>query len=379
MRVRRQHFQLGARVAVGLLAALWLWNLRIVTNTVFQQGQWPIFPAVDSISQPVDEEPIIKALENDESTLEDDELISRSSSESDDSPELAVTNKLNTTLPPAEYRVPAFIIIGAQKSATQSLRSYLSQHPLVHFPSVIEPHFFDWGYKRKQSREENLNAYIKVLNGKKNHDCRVKDCITGENTPSYLFSTEHVPPRMKQVCPWAKLIVVLRDPAKRAFSQCNMLIEKHEVKTSFREHFQFDTRWMNHVGLATNKVLTTEEEDQAWLRYHKHRKSRKMMLGRGLYEVQLRQWFRFFPREQFLILKSEELEFNLTATMTRVFDFLGIPDQPLKKDKKKHVKRYTATMSNATRDELYDFYRPYNKRLEGLLGPEWRGIWEEPS
>jgi hypothetical protein len=136
---------------------------------------------------------------------------------------------------------------------------------------------------------------------------------------------------------------------------------------------------MNHVGLATNKVLTTEEEDRAWLRYHKHRKSRKMMLGRGLYEVQLRQWFRFFPREQFLILKSEELEFNLTATMARVFDFLGIPDQPLKKDKKKHVKRYIATISNATRDELYDFYRPYNRRLEGLLGPEWRGIWEEPS
>jgi len=367
--MRPVHFppKVGARIAIGLLAAIYLWNLTIVSNTLFhQEAAWnPIFPIIHT--KPLQEE-----------SFDEAELEKRQGG----IPSLSfdIPDSINYTLPPPEYRVPGFIVIGAQKSATQALRTYMSQHPLIHFPSgVVEPHFFDWGYRSHKSNQENLNAYIKLLNGKRDFDCRQKGCITGESTPSYIFATKHVPSRIKQICPRTKLIVVLRDPVKRAYSQCNMLIQKHEVKTSFREHFQFDRNWMKEVGLISNKTLTPEEENEAWNRYHKHRRVRKLILGRGLYEIQLRAWFQYFPREQFLILKSEELDINRTATMRRVFDFLGLHDQPLEKDKKVHTKHYTAEMSDQTRKELYDFYRPYNKRLEALLGPEWKDAWEEPS
>lgn len=381
MRTRRLPFQLGARLAIGLLAAVWLWNLKIVSNNLhLQEGAWPLFPAVSnvtSLQHEAADEIQLKRYSDDD--IHNEEFLRKKPVvryTNDDSRTIA----RNSTLPPPEHRVPGLIILGAQKSATQALRSYLSQHPQIHFSkSVVEAHFFDWGYDKSKSPEENLEAYIKLLNGKHGYDCRVNDCIAGESTPSYLFATKRVPLRVKQVCPWAKFIVVLRDPVKRAFSQCNMLIEKHEVKTSFREHFQFDRNWMKEVGLATDKAITREEEDEAWNKYQKHRRARKMMLARGLYEIQLRKWFEYFPKEQFLILKSEELEFSRTATMSRVFEFLGLHDQPLEKDKKVHAKEYTAIMSNKTRQELYDFYRPYNQRLEGLLGPEWRGIWDEPS
>jgi hypothetical protein len=65
--------------------------------------------------------------------------------------------------------------------------------------------------------------------------------------------------------------------------------------------------------------------------------------------------------------------------MKNVFHFIGLHEHKLDNDKKVHKKRYTTTMSKETSKALYDFYRPYNKRLEKLLGPEWKDIWEEPQ
>lgn len=364
MRTRGLSKDVSARIAIGLLAAMYLWNLTIFSNKLFlQERAWN--PTV------VHTAPLHEA------TIDDTELQEKSSNENllQDS----VPDGMNVTLPPPEERVPAFIIIGAQKSATQALRSYLSQHPLVHFPTaLVEPHFFDWGYRKEKSPKENLESYVKLLNGKHDYDCRQRNCITGESTPSYLFTTIRVPKRIKQLCPWAKFIVVLRDPVKRAFSQCNMLIEKHEVKTSFQEHYEFDREWMEQVGLVSNTSMTIEEENEAWNEYQRHRKVRKLILGRGMYEIQLRKWFEYFPREQFLILKSEELDYNRTATMRRVYEFLGLHHNVLNKDKKVHKKKYITTISNDTERRLYEFYRPYNKRLERLLGLEWKDIWRSP-
>lgn len=367
MRTRRHAIKVGARLAVGVLAAVYLWNLKIVSTRAFREGSWnSMFPTVATTSPLYEEEP-------------SDEIIPYPVE--DTHPQMLSTpDAINITLPPPERRVPNFIILGAQKAGTQALRTYLSQHPLVYINrKIVEPHFFDWGFKSTKSYEQNLQDYIKLINGKKTHDCRLQNCIAGESTPSYLFTTNKSPARIKKVCPWTKFIVILRDPVKRAHSACNMLIQKHEVKTTFRKHFKFDLKWMKNVGLLSDKNMTKEEEDEAWNRYFKHRRVKKMILGRGLYELQLRKWFEYFPREQFLILKSEDLDRNRTATMSRVFQFLGLQNTPLEKDEKVHSRKYTATMSDKTKKELYDFYRPYNKRLETLLGPEWKDVWEENS
>ena len=115
----------------------------------------------------------------------------------------------------------------------------------------------------------------------------IENCIAGESTPSYLFTTKRTPARIKKVCPWTKFIVILRDPVKRAYSACNMLIQKNEVKTTFRQHFKYDRKWMKTVGLLSDTNMTREEEDEAWDKYFKHRRVKKMILGRGLYEQQL--------------------------------------------------------------------------------------------
>lgn len=239
MRIRRFPIRFGARLAVGFLAAVYLWNLKVV---FLHDSSWnPLFSVVHTTIPSANEEPTDESI-----GIEANEQLSLQFK----TPEL-----INITLPPPEQRVPNFIILGAQKAGTQALRTYLSQHPLVYINSrVIEPHFFDWGFIKTKSYGQNLEDYIKLLNGKKNHDCRLKGCIAGESTPSYLFTTKRVPARIKQVSPWAKFIVVLRDPVKRAFSACNMLREKNEVKTSFRDHIKLDRKWMKKVGLLSSRI-----------------------------------------------------------------------------------------------------------------------------
>lgn len=50
-------------------------------------------------------------------------------------------------------------------------------------------------------------------------------CLTGESTPSYLLHSDLVLPRVKALCPQAKLIVMLRDPVARAYSQYQMVVD----------------------------------------------------------------------------------------------------------------------------------------------------------
>ena len=47
--------------------------------------------------------------------------------------------------------IPDFIIVGAQKSGTSSLFSYLAQHPQINLPSTKEIHYFDYGYDNGQT------------------------------------------------------------------------------------------------------------------------------------------------------------------------------------------------------------------------------------
>ena len=63
--------------------------------------------------------------------------------------------------------------------------------------------------------------------------------------------------------------------------------------------------------------------------------------------------------------------------MKKVYDFLGVPYRPLAVSEKVHVRNYTKPMPSDLEARLYDFYRPYNKRLERLLGPDWKGAFEK--
>ena len=81
-----------------------------------------------------------------------------------------------------------------------------------------ETHCFDWRWDDTlKTIEEQKNHYMKFFN----REALIKypSLLTGESTPSYLFHSDIVIPRFLEVAPLAKVLVMLRNPVDRAYSQ----------------------------------------------------------------------------------------------------------------------------------------------------------------
>jgi hypothetical protein len=102
-----------------------------------------------------------------------------------------------------------FLIIGAQKSGTQSLRGFLESHNEHFFISEKELHF--WNKERLYQDGDGVESYLE------NFSKSLPTQLVGEKSPSYLPSPE-APARIAKHFPDIKLIAILRNPVDRAYS-----------------------------------------------------------------------------------------------------------------------------------------------------------------
>jgi len=129
---------------------------------------------------------------------------------------------------------PSFFIVGAPKAGTTSLYFYLKQHPEVFFPEVKELNFFsapdilDQGLYYKTKIIRKLEAYEALYANAGNTQIR------GDASVSYLLYPA-VPPKIKEMVPDARIIIMLRNPVERAYSHYLMDKRLGYVKASFED------------------------------------------------------------------------------------------------------------------------------------------------
>lgn len=246
---------------------------------------------------------------------------------------------------------PDFLIIGAHRSGTTSLYNYLTAHSKVLRARSKEIHFFDNYFKK------GIKWYFS--NFSKN-----KGTLTGEATPNYLWHPL-VPKRVKTYLPEIKLIVILRNPIDRAYSHYQRNIYDSPRNWSFKEALKFE-----------RENVTKELE---LLRTNSNRHSRNFTLMAfltiGKYEEQLKRWFNFFSREQFLILSFEEF-FRGEREFKKLLSFLELGEEIpriLKEGKKFHKGGPSSypPMLKEERKKLRKFFKPYNEKLYQLLGKDF--------
>lgn len=109
---------------------------------------------------------------------------------------------------------PNFFIVGAIRAATKSLYNYLGAHPSVYMCPIKEPSFFsDNGIDRIGDKEK----YLKLFDGV------TDETAIGEATPHYLPDPT-TPKRIHDIIPNARIIMMLRDPVERLFSDWFMRV-----------------------------------------------------------------------------------------------------------------------------------------------------------
>jgi hypothetical protein len=195
-----------------------------------------------------------------------------------------------------------FMVIGAQKCGTTALSAFLDYHPEIEISRPKEVHAFDDEQFRATKSADIINRlYLKSFD-------KNDQFIQGEATPIYLFSPEIVAD-LAIYNPKLKLIVLLRDPVERAYSQ--YLMERAEGYEKY-------PYWLALLA----EGLRLKHDDHPWKigsshRVHSYR-------SRGYYSQQLRSVYDQFPRAQVLVLRSSELKDNHDQTLSNVFDFLGV-------------------------------------------------------
>lgn len=272
--------------------------------------------------------------------------------------------------------LPNFLVIGSQKAGTTSLYHILKQHPEIYMSETKEINFFF-----------NTSLFAKGLQYYEsffNHAPSYKRAY-GEASPGYICHPE-APERIKRCLPNSKLILIVRNPIKRAYSQY----------------------WDNRRSLSESK--TFEEVIDMYLD-DSYEPGRIGYFSRGVYMRYIRNYLAFFDSEQMLILLFEELLENPSEFFKTVFQFLDVSSEFKISDISraynpasiwanpfynfffsnphyqeyfpKRLKRFLflgekipytyPDMSLKAKKQLNEFYAPWNKELSEYLGKDLSG------
>jgi len=255
--------------------------------------------------------------------------------------------------------LPDFIIIGAQRSGTTSLFNYLGQHPEIYHSFPKETHYFSNHY---QKGTDWYRSHFPLKIHKEIKESYLKrKLISGEATPYYV-SHPLAPERVHDLVPNVKLIVLLRNPVDRAYSHYY-----HQVKLGI-EPLSFEDAIEAEAERISGEVEKIKQDNH----YRSFYLQNYSYLYRGVYIHQLRDWLKYFDREQLMVLESEGFFGNPTQTLEQIYDFLGVSDFGLKNFKNYHHAQYPPMISEI-RKKLSDYFFPYNRELFEYLGvdPFW--------
>lgn len=240
--------------------------------------------------------------------------------------------------------LPSVLVLGAARAGSTSLYTYLLDHPRLAAPSHKEIHYFDLNFGR------GLAWY------QRHFPLRRSGRITGEASPYYVFHP-HAPERVRRTVPNARLIVLVRNPIDRAYSQHQLACRRGREQLAFEEAIDAEPL---RVDPETERILADPTYRSLAHRHHSY-------LARGRYAEQLERWLSLFPREQLLVVRSEDLFADPAETMSNVHSFLGLRAHEKSRYEPYNQQPYT-DLAPATRRRLADYFAPHNRRLAELLG-----------
>ena len=253
--------------------------------------------------------------------------------------------------------LPDFLIIGAQKSATTALLSYLGQHPGIRLPRKKATHYFDLNYSRgtgwyARHFPQTAGLFARLSPFAFPFD---RPWLTGESCPSYMFLAE-VPHRVKATLPDVKIIVSLRDPVDRLISQFYHEHRKGRAVEGFESYIA--------DSLQTNWPVSGGDIEKIRQRH---------AVPRGFYADQLEHWLDFFPKERFHLLRFDRLVNDPRTTLNQIFQFLDLPEYDVDTSQilNKGSKMNSGTANQELLSNLHELYRRKNADLSKTFGTEF--------
>jgi hypothetical protein len=205
-------------------------------------------------------------------------------------------------------RRPDFFIVGHQKCGTTALYMMLSEHPEIFMSDAKEPWYFGRELRARfnkpstPARPTTLADYLALF-----ADAQAGQ-IAGEASPQSIRSPKAAG-EIAELCPDARIVVLLREPAAFLRSLHLQLVATHiEDEGDFGRAIELEAarregRHIPHRSVSPQSLL-----------YSDHVR----------YVEQLQRLFGAFSSEQILVLIYEDFRRDNEATVREVFRFLGV-------------------------------------------------------
>jgi hypothetical protein len=223
--------------------------------------------------------------------------------------------------------LPDFFLLGAPKAGTTALHAALAQHPQLYLSPVKEPKFYlcdghpprgfgqrgpgdahsaqEWIWRR-----DKYEALFEPASA---------GMLRGESTPFYLYDRA-AQGRIHADVPDAKLLVVLRDPVDRAYSNW-----MHLRSDGLEPIEDFAAAW----------AAEDRRVEQGWAPFWHYRRL-------GLYGEQLRDLIDRFGRQQVHVLRYRDLVETPRESLDAVCAFLGVTTGLIAGAKRENSRPYVA-------------------------------------
>ena len=206
--------------------------------------------------------------------------------------------------------LPDFLVVGAAKSATTSLYYYLGQHPEIQMTSIKENWFFSFlnnppHYTSPGKLHDvvtSLDEYVKLFKGAS------QEQRLGDASPSYLYTYQDTIQNIRSVYPQEaldklRIIISLREPVSRAFSQYYTFKRVVQEPLSFEEAVQDNT--------------IRRRLNDNWNIFYDY-------TGFGRYYEQVKAFLDFFGNDRVLVVLYDDILNEAVEVCKSIYTFLGV-------------------------------------------------------
>ena len=200
---------------------------------------------------------------------------------------------LQNITPSGKFVLPTFIGIGAPQSGSTWLYENLKKHPQISMSNIKELHYFDRRFYRSlQSYSKNFDRNYQVV---------------GEITPDYSVLKPKYIEFISRLIPDLKIVYILRNPVDIRFSSIRRILQK-KGRQQFSE--------------KDHDLIMSIIDDP-----HPAKGNYEKGLRRYDFAKILKNWQRFFPKEQMLLLYFDDLVAKPKEVLSKTFHFLGVDSE----------------------------------------------------
>jgi hypothetical protein len=272
--------------------------------------------------------------------------------------------------------LPGFIGIGTHKAGTTWLHQMLAQNPSIWLPPIKEIHFFDRLNPTPSQKRERIRHFEKAANRLERSDRQRGSAgdnmekaaflrslagdnilsdewyrsifahpdavgrVSGEITPSYIDHCMDVLPKINEMLPATKFVLIIREPLSRSLSHIRMAIGRMEATPETREDWEFFIKRLQDYV-------------------------------RGNYKAAIPLWRSFFRPDRLLILPFGRVKHDPAGLLRNVEDFIGAERFDYEAMTEQVHKTKDVEIPQWVRDEVEVLVRPQKDYLIEAFGQDF--------